>query len=42
MGWVILFVCWDDVVLERERLKREIEDAICARRAFMRPELVLH
>lgn len=39
LGWVILFVCWDDVVFNRERLKQELVEALKTRRTFMRPEL---
>ena len=40
MGWMVLFVCWDDVVFARERLKLELAEALRTRRAFMRPELL--
>lgn len=30
-GWMILFFCWDDVVFEKERVLREVEEAIATR-----------
>lgn len=39
-GWIVLFVCWDDVMFERDRLKTEIAEALRNRRLLMRPELL--
>jgi very-short-patch-repair endonuclease len=39
-GWLVLFVCWDDVVFNRDQLEDEIRAARRNRDALIRPALL--
>ena len=39
-GWLVLFVCWDDVIFNDEQLEREILAAHRNREALIRPALL--